>query len=251
LERDCPDRWTDCIRESEMSPLVSIVLPTYNRPRLLRRALWCIKEQTFKDYEVIVVNDAGCDIDVGNLMMEYGVQRVVINPDNVGLAASRNAGIKVAKGKYITYQDDDDIWFPEHLETLVDHLESMPNVRAAYTDCYRWYDENYLFASSKKSGDIGKNGHTVVAIICLMHERKLLDELGMFDEEMRCMEDWDFIIRMNRKHRILHIPQFTACYSKRMSEDQLSTDADKMRDAYNVVKERYGIKPPKYKSTMM
>ena len=236
-----------------MTPLVSIVLPTYNRPRLLRRALWCIKEQTFTDYEVIVVNDAG-NWEMKYWAKEYGgVQNIIFinHQKNKGLAASRNTGIKAAKGKYITYQDDDDIWFPEHLEVLVDYLESLPNVRAAYTDCYRWYDEKHLFASAKKSGDIGKNGRTVVAIICLMHERKLLDDLGMFDEEMRCMEDWDFIIRMNRKHKILHIPQFTACYSKRMGDDQLSTDADKMRDAYEVIRERYGIDPPKYKSKMI
>jgi glycosyltransferase involved in cell wall biosynthesis len=231
-----------------MSPLVSIVLPTYNRPQLLRRALWCIKEQTFTDYEVIVVNDAG---DFVSGFPEFQNATYIDHSENKGLSASRNTGIKAATGKYITYQDDDDIWFPEHLETLVEHLESLPQVHAAYTDCYRWYDEKYLFASSKKSGDIGKNGRTVVAIICLMHERKLLDDLGMFDEEMRCMEDWDFIIRMNRKHKILHIPQFTACYSKRMSVNQLSTDADKMRDAYNLIKERHGISPPKYKPIMM
>ena len=230
-------------------PLVSIVLPTHNRPRLLRRALWCIKEQTFTDYEVIVVNDAGCNID--DVMREYKGTKFITHTENKGLSASRNTGIGISKGKYITYQDDDDIWFPEHLGVLVEHLESMPNVRAAYTDCYRWYDEKYLFASAKKSGDIGKNGRSVVAIICLMHERKLFDELGMFDEDMRQMEDWDFIIRLNRKHRILHISQFTACYSKRMSEEQLSSDADKMRDAYDLIRERYGIDPPRYKPTMI
>lgn len=235
-----------------MSPLVSIVLPTYNRPGLLRRALWCIKEQTFTDYEVIVVNDAGCKIDA--VIEEYEDEFDLWHSEhseNKGLAGSRNTGIHAAYGKYITYQDDDDIWFPEHLEVLVDHLESIPSARAAYTDCYRWYDEKHLFASAKKSGDIGKNGRRVVAIICLMHEAKLLDELGEFDEDMRCMEDWDFIIRLNRKYGILHIPQFTACYSKRKSTDQLSTDADKMRDAYNVIKERHGIDPPRYKPIMI
>ena len=228
-----------------MSPLVSIVLPTYNRPNLLRRALWCIKEQTFTDYEVIVVNDAGCDI--ADVMRDYKGMKFITHPENKGLSASRNTGIRAAVGKYVTYQDDDDIWFPEHLETLVDHLESLPYVRAAYTNCYRWYNEEYLFAGTKKSGDYGLDGHAVVAIICLMHERQLLDELGMFDEDMRCMEDWDFIIRMNREHKILHISQYTACYSKRMDADQLSSDEDKMRYAYNLMKERHGISPPKYK----
>ena len=99
-----------------MTPLVSIILPTYNRPRLLRRALWCIEEQTFTDYEVIVVNDAG-DWEMEYWAKEYGgVQNFTFinHSKNEGLSASRNTGIKAATGKYITYQDDDDIWFPEH-----------------------------------------------------------------------------------------------------------------------------------------
>ena len=227
-------------------PLVSIILPTYNRPKLLSRALWCIDNQTFTDYEVIVVNDAGCSID--DVKDKFPQFRYIEHGFNVGLSGARNTGIEAARGKYITYQDDDDIWFDDHLQTLVEHLETLPHVKAAYTDCYQWYEEERLFIRAQKSGTFGKVGNKVVAIICLMHERKLLNDVGMFDPSMRCMEDWDFIIRMNRKYNILHIPKFTACYSKRLSIDQLSTNEEKMKAAYEVIKSRYNIDPPKYRS---
>ena len=227
-------------------PLVSIIVPTYNRPDLLKRALWCIKEQTFTDYEVIVVNDAGQSIE--EVQAEYPDHYYIIHTKNQGLAAARNTGIKAARGKYITYQDDDDIWFPEHLQILVEHLESLPHIRAAYTDCYQWFEERYLFIRSQKGGTFGKPGNKVVAIICLMHEREILEDVGMFDAEMRCMEDWDFIIRMNRKYNILHVPLFTAGYSKRLDVDQLSTNEGKMKEAYDIIQERYGITPPKYQT---
>ena len=131
-----------------MTPLVSVILPTYNRPQFLARALYCIMAQKYDDFEVVVVNDAG--EDVSELVGAFPKTSYLAHETNRGLSAARNTGIKVARGKYITYMDDDDILFPEHLSTLVGGLEGTPDAHAAFTDCYRWYDEHYLVGARKK-----------------------------------------------------------------------------------------------------
>ena len=130
-------------------PLVSVVLTTYNRPEFLRRALNCSLLQTFTDFEMIVVNDAGDD--VSELVAQYPRTSYIQRLNNGGLATARNTGIENASGKYITYWDDDDIFFPEHPYTLVEHLEKLPHIHAAYTDCYRWYQERWLASAKLRS----------------------------------------------------------------------------------------------------
>lgn len=221
-------------------PLVSVIVPTYNRPQLLERSLTCIDSQTFRDYELIVVNDAG--VDVEGIVSRHRNARYVLNPTNAGLAATRNAGLAQAQGKYIAYQDDDDIWFPEHLQVLVEHLESLPHIRAAYTGCYRWYSEHYLVpGNEERLPNVGMKARQIMAIICLMHDHRLLDEIGVFDESMREMEDWDFIFRLNRAVDVLKIPVYTAAYSKRLSPDQLSVNKERMRAAMDKIKQKYQV----------
>lgn len=222
-------------------PLVSVILPTYNRPSLLDRSLTCIDRQTFKDYELIVVNDAG--EDVSEIALKHQRVRYIAKMQNGGLAAARNTGIKAAKGKYIAYQDDDDLWFPEHLETLVNHLESLPNFRAAYTNCYRWYQEHYLIPGNEpKLPNIGKEARNIMAIISLMHDYRLIEEIGYFDESLREMEDWDFIFRLFDTAPVLHIPIYTTVYSKRGDPTQLSSDKERMDAAMQTIRERHNVK---------
>lgn len=223
-------------------PLVSIVLPTYNRPKLLRRTLNCSMMQTFNDFEIIVVNDAG--EDVSEIVAQYPKASNIQRLNNGGLSAARNTGMEQASGKYITYWDDDDIFFPEHLAVLVEHLEMLPHIRAAYTDCYRWYQEHWL-ASARPKESTGKKPN-ICAIICLMHERECLDKIGYFDTSLREMEDWDFIYRMQAYYQVLHIQQYTAAYSKRFDGSQLTDDEERMKAAAIEVRNRHGRPVPKY-----
>jgi glycosyltransferase involved in cell wall biosynthesis len=219
--------------------MVSVILPTYNRPALLDRSLGCIDRQIFEDYEVIVVNDAGQDVE--EVVKRHKNTRYVLHEQNLGLSGARNTGIERAEGKYIAYQDDDDLWFPEHLEVLIEHLESLPHIKAAYTSCYRWYDEHWLLPGNEpKLPEIGKQARHIMAIINLMHEKTNLDKIGKFDESMREMEDWDFIFRLDKAFDVLHIPIYTTVYSKRGDPTQLSTNQAKMQAALDKLKVRYG-----------
>ena len=208
------------------SPLVSVVLITYNRPELLRNALGSVLEQTYEDIEVIVVNDGGQD--VSGIVKQFDDPRInyIESPKNLGAAGARNVGIGSARGKYIAYLDDDDRYYPTHLETLVSTIE-LSKARFAYTDSYwravarqgdRWcrrskdvlysedFDRDTLFADN------------YIPIICVMHDAELFEEAGSFDEDLRCLEDWDLWIRMAMKYDFEHVKAITCEVSNRIED---------------------------------
>lgn len=214
-------------------PLVSVIVPTYNRPDMLAETIKSILNQTFRDFEIIVVNDAGPD--VGKIV--YGLNQCgnityVRHSVNRGLAASRNTGIKLSRGKYITYLDDDDIYYPDHIETLAAYLEKS-EYRIAYTDANRAHQhrENGTYVTKEidrpYSHDFNYDEILVtnyIPVLCFMHEKSCLDETGLFEESYRVLEDWDMWIRMSRKFRLAHIKKITAEFRWRVDGSTMTSE---------------------------
>jgi glycosyltransferase involved in cell wall biosynthesis len=217
-------------------PLISVILPTYNRPGFLMRALASIASQTFDDYEVIVINDGG--EDVSQYASWYQKARYMSHPKNRGLAAARNTGIKEAAGQYIAYLDDDDVWLPSHLQTLVKILET--GIGAAYTDSYFWYNEQELCLDMSYDFNRSAMHHAnLFPVINVMHRRDVLEKCGVFDETLGSHEDYDLWLRMMRHTDFVHIPIVTALYSKRQGNDQMSNDRLMMIAGWQKVRSRY------------
>lgn len=213
------------------TPLVSVIVPTYNRPALLERALRSVFSQTFSNFEVIIVNDAGADVEplLRRLPSDHDL-RYLAHPANRGPAAARNTGIRAARGDYIAYLDDDDIYYPEHLQALVDFLRRGV-FSIAYTDaCRAWQVEqegewvttarDIPYSWEFDADDILESNH--IPTLCVMHERRCIDGAGMFDETLPALEDLDLWIRMSRKYAFAHIPQVTCEFSCRGEADTLS-----------------------------
>ncbi|MCP5461833.1 MAG: glycosyltransferase family 2 protein [bacterium] len=100
-------------------PRVSIIVPTYNRPHLLERALCSIMQQTFRDFEVIVVNDAGCSVENHVRKFKAFSIKTINLTANGGSSIARNKAIECASGKYIAYLDDDDIFYPNIFRAFI------------------------------------------------------------------------------------------------------------------------------------
>ena len=183
-------------------PRVSVILPTKNRPELLARSLESLARQTYKDFEVVLIVDGdGIDLDVTEGLNVH----VHSAPAGVGVSRCRNLGIRVAQGEWIAYLDDDDIWLPNHLETLISSVGmGFPLV---YTDSLLEKDgERKLYMSM----DFDRNAilsNNITPIINVLHQR---EGCGFFDESMVVLEDWDFLIRLSRKWNFLHVPTQTA-----------------------------------------
>lgn len=205
-------------------PMVSVIVPTYNRPQLLRVALESLNRQRYQDFEIIVVNDGNIPVEsvVAELNQE-GRITLVTHDRNRGLAASRNTGLRVAQGTYVAYLDDDDRLLPDHLGTLVEFLERGTH-QVAYTDAWRVTERGEEGAREEVNRDQPYSceydfGRLLVEnyipVLCLMHRRACLEEVGLFDESLFVHEDWDLWIRLGSVYPFAHLARTTAEFTWR------------------------------------
>lgn len=220
------------VRSGAPDPLVSVIVPTYERPDQLVRTIESILGQTYHDVEILVVNDCGPDV-AGRLapLSSRGNITYIRHDHNAGLAAARNTGLRAANGKYIAYLDDDDIYYPDHLKILVDFLES-GEYRVAYTDAYRAWQklDQGRYVTFKRdiaySFDFDYDrilAENFVPVLCFMHEKSCLDRVGMFDESLRSHEDWDLWIRMSRAFKFGHIKKVTCEFAFRQDGSTMTS----------------------------
>jgi glycosyltransferase involved in cell wall biosynthesis len=212
-------------------PLVSVIIPTYNRSQSLLEAIESVLIQEYKYFEIIVVNNGGVDVQhIINDLKGRGNIKYVRHDCNRGLAAARNTGICLSEGKYIAYLDDDDIFYPMHLEILVKYLENS-SYKIAYTDAYFAYrkkeDGKYVTTHQDLpySFDFDEDRILVcspIPVICVMHQKSCLDEVGLFDEELKFYEDWDLCIRMSRKFKFAHIGGLTCEFRSKEDESTMT-----------------------------
>ena len=205
-------------------PLVSVIVPTFNRLDTLLEAVTSVLNQTYKNLEVIVVNDSGADAEsLVTFLNRDGRVTYIKHGKNRGLAAARNTGIGAARGKYIAYLDDDDKFYPDHVATLVKYLEGS-DYKAAYTDAYRVHQvregDRYVIHGKDVPYSADFNFAALLMfnyfpVLCMMHERVCLQEVGGFDETLTTHEDWDLWIRLSHKYPLAHLKQITAEFTWR------------------------------------
>ncbi|MGA2297763.1 MAG: glycosyltransferase, partial [FCB group bacterium] len=219
-------------------PLVSVIIPTYNRPELLKNAINSVLSQTFQDFEIIVIND--CGTDISNVIQSFNTYKIkyVRHETNKGLAAARNTGIANSTGKYISYLDDDDLYYPEHLQTLVEFLENN-DFQVAYTDSYnakqiikvgvlQTISRELVYSRDFNLAQLMVNNY--IPVLCIMHEKKCLEKCGLFDEQLSSHEDWDLWIRMGLHFPFSHIKKVTCEFSSR--DDGSTMSSGKRKDMY-------------------
>jgi GT2 family glycosyltransferase/tetratricopeptide (TPR) repeat protein len=201
-----------------------VIIPTFNRPERLAQAIQSVLAQSYPCVEIIVVNDGGRELE--EVVTRYNVGRQITyirHARNLDRAAARNTGLKVARGKYIAYLDDDDRFLPNHVQVLVEFLESH-DFRVAYTDAWRVHEERqggrYVETGrdAPYSYDFDATKLLVsnyIPVLSVMHERACLEEVGLFDESLTSHEDWDLWIRLSRVYPFAHLKEFTAEFTWR------------------------------------
>lgn len=175
------------------NPMVSVVVATYRRDNALRNALISLQTQTYGNYEVVLVDDNGSEEwnnKVKNIVKEFENLniRLIVNNPNQGSAKTRNIGIEAAKGEYITFLDDDDIYLPEKIEKQINYI-SVSNADVCLTDLCL-YDENeklvdkrnrnYIKATDKKSLLSYHLMYHMTGTDTLMFKSKFLKMIGGF-----------------------------------------------------------------------
>ncbi len=205
----------------QVNPLVSIIVRTKDRPKLLKRALQSIASQTYRSLEVVLVNDGGCDLDVVEL--KSILQDVSLNyirlEKNMGRAHAGNVGIENSKGEYVGFLDDDDIYFPGCLASLVSASEGKDD-RVIYGKvvCRTYADasdvtpvEEKIMGESFDAGRLVLENFIPINALCI--PRYFFRKAGMFDIDFPIYEDWDLLIRFSEIGSFHYIDTLVAEYS--------------------------------------
>lgn len=179
-------------------PKVSVVLPTYNGQKYIKEAVESIINQTFEDWELIIVNDCSTD-ETGKVIEEYGKKdsriRIINNNVNKKLPASLNVGFSQAIGEYFTWTSDDNMYLPNALRVMTEYLDRNPQqvmVRARYSVINE--DKEVLYVADEYDRDIGYIRNCVGA--CFMYRKEVVKNIGSYDENKFLVEDYEYWLRI-------------------------------------------------------
>ena len=200
-----------------MSGKVSVVIPTYNRESFITKAIDSVEAQTYRNVEVVVIDDGSTDNTRSLLERRYGEKVRYFYQENKGIAAARNTGIRESSGDYIAFLDSDDYWVPEKLERQMELFRKHPEYGMVASQCA----SVLLDGSFRDKNRPGKSGwvftdlfiknfiRTSSAVIT----RECLDRVGLFDEELKECEEYDLWLRIAAKYPVGFINESLAVYT--------------------------------------
>lgn len=217
--------------------LISIVLPTYNRKYILGKAIESVINQTYENWELIVVDDGSTD-NTEILMTGYTDSRIryIREKFNKGANFCRNLGVKNAKGKYIAFLDSDNWWEPDKLERQFAELHASDKSVAFVfcRDVVRDKSRKFLSPSGRfTESEIGKilYERNIVDTNTVLIKKECFDKAGGFDEQMPRMQDWDLFFRVVNVfgYKAIYIPD--CLNNNTIQENSISRDGEKMTAA--------------------
>jgi glycosyltransferase involved in cell wall biosynthesis len=217
-------------------PKVSVIIPTYNRAHVLREAIDSVLSQKYSDLELLVVDDGSTD-HTKEVVSSYTSKLAYIYQEHQGVSAARNRGIKHTKGDYLAFLDSDDLWLPDKLSTQMRFMEDHPEIHICYTE-ERWIRRGVRVNPMKKhrkySGMIFEHclPLCIVSPSSVLIARSLLEEIGVFDEELKVCEDYDLWLRISARYPIYLLD--TPLIIKRGGHDDQLSKAMNGQDRFRI-----------------
>ena len=236
-------------------PKVSVIIVTYNRAELLGAAIMSVVNQTFEDFELVIVDDASRD-GTSSVVKNFHDQRIkyICHAVNKGEAGARNTGVMNASGEYIAFLDDDDEWLPEKLALQVDLLErSSAQVGIIYTGRYTIdgaSEKEIGVMIPTKKGDLSQEirRRNFITLSSVLLRRQCFDAVGLFDENIIFGPDYDMWIRIAPMYHfdyiamplvkyLVHPNSLSANYDRRAKG--IETTLKKHEDFFSVDKSNF------------
>jgi len=188
------------------NPLVSVIIPTYNRGWILKETIDSVLVQDFTDFELIVVDDGSTD-NTQDILSSYKEDIVVLRQDNKGVSSTRNRGIVSASGQFVAFLDSDDLWLPKKLSIQVDFFNANPDALICQTE-EKWLRNGIRVNPKKRHKKLSGSIFEPSLYLCLvspsavMIRRSLFEKTGMFDESLTACEDYDMWLRISCRYPV-------------------------------------------------
>jgi hypothetical protein len=223
---------------SPAEPTVSVIVPAYNQARYLAAALDSALAQSYRDFELLVVDDGSTD-ETPALIASYGDRLQAIRQPNQGLAPARNSGIAAARGRWLAFLDSDDRWRPDYLATMMAALAGAPEAVAAFS-AWRYIDASgqpmaqsvVPFGGDERRLADELTWRNSLLPSAAVASRTAVERCGRFDPELSACEDWDLWLRLQPLGRLLLVPAPLMEYrthGENMSDDPLRIERERLK----------------------
>ncbi len=225
--------------------MFSIIMPVWNRADFVRRAIESVLAQTFKDYELLIIDD-GSEDNLKEVVKPYLSEKVSYHHiSHQGISTARNFGLRKAKHPFIAYLDSDDAWHPEFLATMrsaIQNSDTPYEVAYCMANCYK---KDPVSGEIRHDSVIGREfsfkqlmAGNFICISTLVHSRKVVEYAGLYDETLPNTEDWDFIIRATSLFEPVFVPKTLANYYFGIAKNAVSLTTD-LKKGYDIVRSKY------------
>jgi glycosyltransferase involved in cell wall biosynthesis len=232
-------------------PTISIIIPAYNAERTILETIASVQQQTFSDFELIVINDGSTDRTLEVLQSIQDERLKIFSYENGGLPTARNRGISHASGEFIALLDADDLWTPDKLELQLAALQQHPEAGVAYSwtyfmnekeggrsfhPCEPVFFEGNVYAKLL-IGDFIYNGSNTLI------RRQAIDSVGEFDPALKSCEDWDYWVRLAAHWNFVLVPKHQIFY--RRFSGAMSSKVEVMKEAsLTAIEKAFRAAPP-------
>jgi glycosyltransferase involved in cell wall biosynthesis len=191
--------------------LVSVIIPTYNRAHLLDRAVRSVLNQTYQNFEIIIIDDGSTD-NTKDIIGQFEDDRIqYICQQRCGASSARNRGIEIAKGEYIGFLDSDDQWLPQKLEKQIKKFQEVSDkVGVVFTNFWiMWGNRKILGKTKMKRGYIYEDElfEDHVTGTTILVKRECFDKIGGFDEKIPARQDYDLCLRISKYYHFDYVKE--------------------------------------------
>lgn len=236
------------VSKLSQKPLVSVIMPVYNRVNVIKNAINSILNQNYSDWELIIVDDGSTD-GTRELLKSLTDPRIKIffNEHNMGVSKSRNNGLKKAKGEYIAYLDSDDLWDSRFISAMVGAFIELPDADFVYS-AQLLYDTYDSAPFAMRFGAFNKSllyNNNYIGINCFMYKRTIFDELGGFNTDLNRLVDYDLLLRIANKFNIYSVPILVSKVFFNSASNRISNSNINLINAFRCIQIKNKKEPSK------
>lgn len=202
--------------KDQIPPLVSVIVPTYNRARLIQEAIDSVLSQDYPNFELIVIDDGSTDNTAAIVGTINDLRLRYVQQNNRGRSNARNHALSLARGDFITFLDSDDLYLPRKISLQVDYLLTHPGTGMIYTSAYCIDDDGNMLQHKYEATVSGMIYEQIaffqpvtITLPTVMARHKVFEHIGGFDEKMHRFEDTDMWRRISKSYRIDALPIFS------------------------------------------